>query len=168
MVFRGRCGLDGLGPIRRPSGLLRTAVPEGGAAGPGGGAAVLEGGTAVLEDRAAVLLTGPVEVRRPALGRNARPRLVHRLARCGRLRRRGAVLQERGEFLGIRRIHAEHHPRAPPGLLYRVTDVAGDRRQRFCRQAVRGAPAVPSLLKHCRGALRAGYEPWIRHCAILP
>src|ERR1019366_2100489 len=163
LVVRVRFGFDGVGPLRRPGGPLRAAVLEGRAAVLEGRAAVLEGRAAVLEGRAAVLLTGPVEVRRPALGRNARTGLVHRLLRwCG------AVLQERGEFLGICRVHAEYHPRAPPRLLDRVTDIAGDRRQRFCRQAVRGTPAVPSPLKHCCGALRTGYEPWIRHCAILP
>src|ERR1039457_4680929 len=184
LVVRVRFGFDGVGPLRRPGGPLRAAVLEGraavlegraavrqGRAGVlegraavlEGRAAVLEGRAAVLEGRAAVLLTGPVEVRRPALGRNARTGLVHRLLRwCG------AVLQERGEFLGICRVHAEYHPRAPPRLLDRVTDIAGDRRQRFCRQAVRGTPAVPSPLKHCCGALRTGYEPWIRLWATPP
>src|ERR1039457_4473545 len=149
LVVRVRFGFDGVGPLRRPGGPLRAAV--------------LEGRAAVLEGRAAVLLTGPVEVRIPALGRNARTGLVHRLLRwCG------AVLQERSELLGISRVHAEYHPRAPPRLLDRVTDIAGDRWQRFCRQAVPGTPAVPRPLKHCCGALRTGYEPWIRHCAILP
>src|ERR1022692_3156393 len=123
LVVRVRFGFDGVGPLRRPGGPLRAAVLEG-------RAAVLEGRAAVLEGRAAVLLTGPVEVRRPALGRNARTGLVHRLLRwCG------AVLQERGEFLGICRVHAEYHPRAPPRLLDRVTDIAGDRRARVCRPA---------------------------------
>jgi hypothetical protein len=81
---------------------------------------------------------------------------------------RRVVLKESGEFLRIRGVHAEDDPRASPRLLNRIAHVAGDWRQRFRRDAVRGAPAVPGALQHCCGALRAGYESWIRHCAILP
>jgi len=89
------------------------------------------------------------------LDRNARADLIQGLLRCAaRLRQSGlqvftlrrwlpgdgrgssAFQKKRGELLGIGGVYTENHPRAPPGLLDRVTDIAGDGRQGFCRQAV--------------------------------
>ena len=55
-------------------------------------------------------------------------------------------VQQRGEVLSLGGRDSEHHTRLAPGLLKRVADVTGDRRQRFCTQAMHGAPPVPGLL----------------------
>ncbi len=79
-----------------------------------------------------------------------------------------ALLQQRREPLGVLGVHAEDDPGPPPRLLDGVPHVAGDRRHGLGLQALRGPPPLPRPLQHCRGALRARYQPWVRHCAILP
>src|SRR5262249_56875801 len=72
-------------------------------------------------------------------------------------------VEQRDELLCVVRGEAEYHPRLSPGLLERISHVAGNRRHRIRRHAVHYSPALPRPLERGRGLLGLEHQFRLAH-----